>query len=305
MAHRLLLAGLAGAAFLVAALIPTTPAAGREPQPAWIEMDIPANNGLRAHLETSSEGITLELRRKGRLVSYRVQGEATELGLKAQFGQLGRIDVAFEPTEMHTEEPPKGCSGPPSRWGDGRFVGAIEFTGERGYVRIDASRVKGTIDVPREADWRCRTNPRSVRQLGAPQFPTPPRREQSEAGAEVATLSAIDAQCLCYFAAFAVPDRKHRPRSFYGSRFEGREGMEISRTTFADARAATFVFDHATGTATVRPPRPFSGHGTFKRRPNAGNLWTSTIRVPLLGADPLSIRGHGYRARLVRALPGD
>ena len=29
------------------------------------------------------------------------------------------------------------------------------------------------------------------------------------------------------------------------------------------------------------------------------------MRVPLLGADPLSIRGDNYRARLVRALPGD
>jgi hypothetical protein len=305
MTHRLLIPVLAASAFLVAALIAAAPASAREPQPAWIEMDIPANNGLRAHVETSSEGITLDFRRKGRLVSYRVQGEATELGLKAQFGQLGRIDVAFEPTEMHTEKPPKGCSGPPSRWGDGFFVGAIEFTGEREYVRIDASRAKGTMDVSRESDWRCSANPRSMRQLGAPQFPTPPRRERSEAGAEDAALSAIDAQCQCYFVAFAIPDRKHRPRSFYGARFEDREGMEITRTTSADGGASTFVFNHSTGTATVRPPGPISGHATFMRRPNARDLWTSTIQVPLLGADPLSIRGDGYRARLVRALPGD
>jgi hypothetical protein len=74
--------------------------------------------------------------------------------------------------------------------------------------------------------------------------------------------------------------------------------MEIARATFASAAASAFVFDYEAGTATLRPPQPFSGHATFRRRPHADNLWRSTIRVPLLGADPLRPGGPGSGAVL-------
>lgn len=304
---RLLVPTLAIALFLPAAPVAAAPALGavtRSPS-VDIEFGLAANHGLHAHV-ANYEQITLEVKRKGRFVTYEVPGEVTETGLKAQFGALGLIDVAFEPIETRTEEPPKGCTGEPSTMSEGFFVGTIEFDGEREYVQIDQSRAKGTLSIWRESEWQCpRRSIASIRSRSASR-PSPVGADrESKAAKEPATLEAVDNRCRCFFAAYAERDRKGRgPSTFVGARFEQREGMEITRATYANAGASAFVFDHKAGTARVRPPQPFSGHATFKRRPRKRDLWRSTIRVPLLGAAPLDVRGHNFHARLVRALPG-
>lgn len=80
-----------------------------------VELKLQASDGLQAKLETSDdEMVTLELGRKGRGVSYEVQGEVTEAGLKVRFGRLGLIDVAFTPTKtLSMTEPSEGCEGEP------------------------------------------------------------------------------------------------------------------------------------------------------------------------------------------------
>lgn len=268
---------------------------------ASAELKLRANNGLHAELEANDDEVTLEFRRKGRLVSYQVKGEVTEAGLKARFGRLGLIDVSFQPTKTLSEnEPPKRCVGEPWTEREGFFTGTIEFSGEREYVRIEVSRAKGTMSV--SSEWQCRRRKGPIRVGGTP------RRLALSSGAEPeaepATLSVFSRRCRCGVLAVGVRHSNGRGRSlFYGVRSENREGMEIGRVTFAYAGASTFVFDHAAGTATVRPPPPFSGHATFKRRPRGRDLWRSTIRVPLLGADPLIPSGRSFRATLRRDYP--
>jgi hypothetical protein len=268
---------------------------------AWVEFTLRANRGLHAKLEASNGEISLEIRRKGRLVSYRVEGEATEAGLKAQFGDLGLIDVTFRPTEtLSTSEPPKRCEGEPWTRSEGFFVGTIEFTGEREYVRIEASRAKGLMTVYPE--WQCDLRKGPIRNRSAPQG----LARDSRAEEEPATLSAFSRRCRCGFTAVGARYRNGRGRSiFLGVKVESREGMEIGRLTIAYAGASTFAFDHAAGTATVHPPPPFSGHATFKRRPRGRDLWRSTIRAPLLGVDPVSPRGPSFRTVLRREYPFD
>jgi hypothetical protein len=303
----LLVPALAIAALLVtAAPVAASPAADRVTHFASvdIELGLPANHGLHAHI-ANYEKITLEIERKGRLVTYEVPGEVTETGLKVQFGNLGLIDVKFEPTKTRTDEPPKGCKGRPSTLSEGLFVGTIKFTGEREYVRIETTQAKGRLNVWRESEWRCPSHKRSRHTHNTPQPPTLRSRQRSEAEKEPATLAAVSRRCSCFFGAVAERDRRGRgPSTFFGAQFEEREGMEISRVTSAEAGASAFVFNHAAGTATVHPPSPFSGSGTFKRRPHGRDLWRSTIQVPLLGVDPIRIGGRSFRAGLVRALPG-
>jgi hypothetical protein len=269
-----------------------------------IEFGLPANNGLHVHVANYEE-ITLEIERKGRLVTYKAPGEVAETGLMAKFGDLGLIDVTFEPTRTRTDEPPKGCKGRPSALSEGLFVGTIEFTGEREYVRIDATQAKGELNVWRESEWRCPSHKRPRRTHSAPRLPTLRSRQQSETEKGPATLAVASRRCNCFFAAFAKRDRRGRgPSIFVGAQFEEREGMEISRVTSAEAGASAFIFDHAAGTAKVHPPQPFTGNGTFKRRRHGRDLWRSTIQIPLLGADPLRVGDPGFRASLVRELPG-
>jgi hypothetical protein len=261
--------------------------------------------GVAHHLKTNSEGVYLKIYRRGRLASYKVQGESTEAGLKARFGKLGLIDVTFRPTKTRLEKPPKGCKGKPSTDSEGLFVGTIKFTGELEYVQIETTEAKGTMWVDRAFEWKCPRQKEPPRTHGARRPSTLSFRDRSDADKEPATLVAMNRHCGCFFAAYAAPNRRGRGRTvFVGAKFESLEGMEINRGTIVDADPSAFVFDHATGTAQVHPPHPFSGSGIFKRRPHGRDLWRSTIQVPLLGANPLSVGGPGFRAKLVRALPG-
>jgi hypothetical protein len=278
-------------ATLVALAPPATaPAAGPETGTVvTAEFALQASNGLHAHLETSPNGetVTLELRRQGRLVSYEVAGRVTEAGMKVRFGRLGLIDVAFTPTRtLSSTEPSPGCTGAPRTLREGTFAGTIDFTGERNYVRIAASQVKGSMSVI--SQWTCPEVPAALTGARGSAAPRSSKRKPP------ASLEVFGRHCRCLFSA-GIHYSKGRERSiFSGMRAERGEGMEILRATVVHGGASAFVFDHAAGTATVRPPPPLSGVGTFSRR--GPDLWRSTIRIPLLGAAPLTPNGPGFQA---------
>lgn len=301
----LLVPAIAIAALLVAAPVAAA-AAGPTQQFVSVDFRLAPVNDLRAHVEARDDEVTLEIAGGNSAAVYKVEGEITEAGLKAQFGKLGEIDVAFDPTKtLSKSNPPKGCEGEPWTEREGLFTGTIQFTGEREYARIEASRAKGEMSVASE--WKCPRTKGPIRLDDSPRLSLRRPRERSEPKAEEsATLFAHSRRCRCTFAAFAVRYPNGRGKTIlYGARAENREGMKISRVTYARAGASAFIFDHGAGTAEVHPPQPFSGDATFKRRPHGRNLWRSTIRVPLLGADPVSLGGGSFRAGLRRDFPGD
>ncbi len=266
-----------------------------------VEFDLPASNGLRAHLETSpDEDVTLAIGRERQgvfqEVRYEVPGEVSEAGLKVRFGRLGLIDVGFTPTATLDETAPSpGCMGAPRTLREGVFAGTIAFAGERDYVRIEAPQVEGSMSVI--APWQC------PEEDGLNPFePVPgfPRSSARPVGGEreTASLHAGNRRCLCFFAA-GVHHRHSGGRSiFVGARAERRERMAIIRLTAAPGPASAFDYDHKVGTASLRAPRPLRGRASFERRPQGRELWKSTIRVPLLGAAPLRTDGPGFRAGL-------
>jgi len=146
---------------LCVALLAAAPAAAAstnpDERPATVKIPLVANHGFHARVETEADDeIALKIHRKGRLAIYALRAGATEASLKARFGKLGMIDVAFKPTKtLRTVEPPKGCKGEPSTNREGLFVGTIKFVGERRYARIEAARAKGRMWVNRESEWEC------------------------------------------------------------------------------------------------------------------------------------------------------
>jgi hypothetical protein len=286
-----LLASATVIALLLAA--PTAPAASPETGTIVnVELGLKASNGLQAQLETSDdETVTLELRRKDRLVSYEVKGEVTNEGLKVRFGRLGLIDVAFTSTRtLSSTEPSEGCTGEPRTLREGTFTGTIDFTGERNYVRIMAAQVEGSMSVI--SQWRCPEEPTPLAR------PSRPLALTSRSEGKAATLYAFGRRCSCYFAA-SVHFSKGKARStFYGVKAERREGIEIVRAIVARAGGSAFVVDRAAGTATVRPPLPFRGRATLTRRPGQRPLWRSTIRMPFLGAAPINPQGPDFLVSL-------
>jgi hypothetical protein len=256
-----------------------------------VELDLPASNGLRAHLKTSEkEVVTLELLNEEQAVTYEVQGEVTEAGLKVRFGRLGTIDVAFTPTTtLDSTGPSEGCTGAPRTLREGVFTGTIDFTGEHGYVRIEGPQATGSMSVI--SQWECPDNGFAPFRGG---LRTALRPKGDD---ETASLHAYSRSCSCFFGA-GLHHRSSGGKSiFYGARAEERDGMQISRVTSIRAAAGAFTFDQEAGTARLRPPPPFSGQAAYKRRPGR-DLWRSTIRVPLLGAAPLRTDGPRFRAML-------
>lgn len=268
---------------LVALLVGAAPAAAEEN--VTVAMQLPANNGLYAKLEASGEdGVELEFRDERRVAFYSTAEDGYDAaGIDLAFGRLGRFQAEFRPTETTAEfGPPRGCRGKPGTNQVGWFVGDFEFRGERGFVRIDAERVKGRLRV---TDWECSA------------------RRSLAAESEQATITAIS------------PDRRHRLLVF-GSRgedgadtgfialaFERREGMKIARYAYASSGRAGLRFDNAAGTALVEPPFPFNGRARFTRHPNGHNAWAGSLNVPLLGAGRVHFAGPGYRARMKPELP--
>lgn len=260
---------------------------------ARVEFDLSTDNGLKAHLETSEkEVVTLQLLDEDHAVTYEVKGEVSEAGLKVRFGRLGLIDVAFTPTAtLDSTEPSEGCTGAPRTLREGVFSGTIDFTGERNFVRIEGPQATGSMSVI--SQWQCPDNPFAPFKGPLGRAPRPKGDE------ETASLHAESRRrsCGCFFAA-GVHHRHSGGKSiFYGATFEHREGMQISRITSAEGRPGAFSFDQEEGIATLRPPAPFSGHATYRRRPGR-DLWRSTIRVPLLGHAPLRTDGPSFRAML-------
>lgn len=289
---------IAVAAALLA--VPAGVASGVGPEAGTVvqvELELKASNGLQALLKNSEDGtVTLELRKKGQIVKYEVPGEATEAGLKVRFGRLGLIDVAFTPTKtLSSTEPGEGCTGAPRTLREGVFAGTIEFTGERGFVRIEGPQATGSMGVI--SQWECpELEAKDPSAAASRRLAAAARAGKGER--ESATLSAGSRGCSCYFAA-GVHHRHSGGKSiFLGVKVEKREGMAITRGTQVIGPASAFDFNHAAGTARLHPPSPLSGDATFEFRPRGRGLWRSTIRVPLLGADPIATGGPGFTAIL-------
>lgn len=296
-------------ALALLALLVLAPAAGAADSTvlsASTGFDLPTHDSrLHAHVDVFNEEFALEIRSKHGYASYKVDGEATEAGLKARFGQLGVIDLAFQPTEVELERPPKGCVGPPSRFSDGVLTGTVSFVGEGEYVRIEETRVEARLEVWRESEWRCpRHKPRAPANRAPRRLPFASRPSTEDK--DPAILAASKRGCRCSFVALSLPDDRGRVSTyFYGAKFEETEEVEITRVTGNEkaAAASTFTFNHKAGTASVHPPGPIAGSGHIERRPHGPDLWRSSIRVPLLGAEPIDMREGGYRAVLVKDEP--
>lgn len=290
----LLLPVIAVATALLAVLTGVASGTGREQGTVvLVKLELKASNGLHAHLENSEDGtVTLGLRKEDQIATYQVHGEATEGGLKARFGRLGLIDVAFTPTKtLNSTEPGEGCTGAPRTLREGVFTGTIEFTGEREFVRIEGPQATGSMSVI--SRWECLEADAMARvsRLSA-------TFRDEKGGGESATLAAVRRGFSSYFVAGVAHRHSGGKSIFLGAKIEIREGMDIWRATEVRGPASAFDFDHAAGTAALRPPAPFSGHASFAARPRGRGLWRSTIRVPLLGANPIDTGGPGFRVTL-------
>jgi hypothetical protein len=228
---------------------------------------------------------------KQAMTAYVARGTVTEHRIAASFGRLGQIDVRFRPSGRVVESRPgRRCRGTDHFTSQlGVFVGGIRFSGEKHYVAVRSHRAKGRVRTPLHLN--CASIPRGVRSdrrarpvphhtAFIPTFLAATRRH----GVSSVELLTLGIGRTTLFAAITE---------------EGLGSMARIRfaLTTAHSKKAVVLNDPLTK-ATITPPPPFRGKGTYRAAPDGTTTWTGPLSVTFPGAPRLPLTGEDFEATL-------
>jgi hypothetical protein len=247
-----------------------------------------ATNGYSAQLKSEGDKLRLTISR-GLFPSlvYTFHGRVSGAGIHAKIADLGVIDLKFSPSgNVRHGKPPKHCDGPRATQVEGHFVGELDFHAERGVTGFDLTSTKGSVAAP---GWRCRKESFEDYLQAAP------------SGSTYTLLQAIVPGRPGGFTALAAVDAEHPGpigAEFSASARTHRGSVTVDHLAVALAKNA-LSFDRTLTTATVDPPRPFTGNAAYCRTCATGSRWTGDLSVLLPGIDgPIAMTGSDYRPTL-------
>jgi hypothetical protein len=236
---------------------------------------------------------TMIVSRGRRVAFYTTPATVTAERVTARFGSLGALDYRFAPK-------PKGsvdCNG--SEEGEARFEGTFNFTGENGYVHIEAGQAEGSYQVypePKNCP-RGRLARRVVRY----------HPHYSDKGATLQARAGSPAKGrVREVMIFDEGGRESHKVAVFAVLAEAREGMSVQRGVSMAAGSRVFRWNLEKGIARLRPPAPFSGSATFIRRGHKGHgTWKGSLSMPIFGGEPVELAGGEFRAFLHKGVPQD
>lgn len=262
------------------------------------EFTLKGSNGYRITVSADPEAggpVKLSVEGHSGAAVYIAPGHATANTIRARFGRLGRVSVRFKPSgrerDVKVQEKCFRHRPPVVSSKLGSFVGTIRFRGERGYTRVSAHRAQGGIGDPLTNTSKkhgCefhRSSAERRRELQSVSL------EASSPDAEVFLFAGRlfgNQRRLASSGESAVPGEDRY--AFVVGQAEKVGRMRILRLAEALGGPETFVFDEGLTSATVIPPFPFTGSGSFARNPDGSTSWTGTLAVSLpgLGSVPLT-----------------
>jgi hypothetical protein len=254
-----------------------------------MEAHLRGSKGFGISLFGSGRDVDLTARGHHASVSYDVRSTSSGRQLKGRFGQLGRVSMYFHPRQKaHFVPGPAGnCTGGGKFVEPGTFVGRLEFKGEQGYTKVQASRIRGT--VTRNLKETCKESP------GGGEGGPP---------ATWTLLRASSKDDRVSFGAFKI--ESHARPAIDASIFSAsildlrRHGMSVFRSIQSDDKADAFEVTRAHGTvvaAAVDPPAPFSGSATYRRGVQApSESWTGSLTGDFPGIGPVTLAGPEFCA---------
>jgi hypothetical protein len=236
---------------------------------------------------------TIVLNRGPQAAYYSAPAKVTARRVTARFGRLGELDYRFAPKRNGSVN----CDG--AEEGEAAFEGTFVFTGENGYVHIEAPDAEGS--------FRIYPEPKNCPQVRLGRRVVPYSPTYSGAGATLEARAGSRAKGrmreIKIFDAGQQGPHKVAVYAFLG---EKREGMSVARGVQLAAGSGAFRWDLEKGTATLRPPGPFTGWATFARRGNGGpGTWKGSLGMPILGGDPVKLAGAEFRAFIHKGMPQD
>jgi hypothetical protein len=266
-------------------------------------------------------------RRKGRgpasSTTYLAHGKVTPTSIAASFGDRGRIDVRFQPSGRKLRATNNaGCKRPGggilARFGV--FAGELRFQGDGGFTSAEVHRVPGRA-VDFSALVAClfgAATPHTQQAvLPAPRLPwgihlpgadvgvrqatpeTPSVQTHPSGGPKPTTLLA-DHKTPLSRTVFAAQVRGRGKVRLLALESASEGSIGVIRFVAAKAAPSVFSANGALSSASVKPPAPFSGTGTYEQGPGNAKSWTGSLAVSFLGAPHVPLAGALFSVRLAR-----
>ena len=216
---------------------------GLEAEGFTVRVDVENNDG--------DVNATITLNRGPRFAYYTAPATVTADRVTAQFGSLGELDYRFTPKRNGSVDCDYG-----TEEGEAVFEGTFVFTGENGYVHIEAPGAEGTFRID-PAPTNC-----AQKRLARRAVPYSPTYSGEGATLEAGTGSRAKGKPreVNVFDLGKKGPNRVVVDAYLG---EKREGMSVARGVGLTAGSGAFRWDLKKGTATLRPPKPFTGSATF------------------------------------------
>ncbi|HEU4736274.1 MAG TPA: hypothetical protein VFS48_04505 [Solirubrobacterales bacterium] len=294
MRRALVLVGVLFAGLLVAVPAPAGGAGREVERELAFDMDV---EGFSVHVFVSNNDgdvdATIFLNRGPQVAYYTAPARVTAEQVTSRFGRLGELDYRFAPKRNGSVD----CNG--AEEGDAVFEGTFNFTGENGYVHIEAGHAEGSFRVSPEPK-NCPQG-RLARRV-VPYHPT-----YSEDGATLEARAGSRAKGRIREVSVFDDGRKGPHKvALLAYRAEKREGMAVARGVQLAIGSGAFRWNLEKGTATLRPPAPFTGSATFTRQGNDGHgTWKGSLGMPILGGEPVKLAGREFRTFIHKGVPQD
>lgn len=236
---------------------------------------------------------TMILSRGPQVAFYSTLAKVTAERVTARFGGLGELDYRFAPKRNGSIE----CTG--SENGEAVFEGTFDFTGENGYVHIEADHAEGFFQIYPE--------PKNCPQKRLARRFVPYHPSYSDEGATLHARAGSRAKGTMREIS-VYDDGRHGSHkvAVFATLAERREGMVVARGVQLAAGSRAFRWNMEKGTATLRPPAPFTGSATFTRHGHDGHgTWRGSLVMPILGGEPVELAGREFRAFIHKGVPQD
>jgi hypothetical protein len=215
---------------------------------------------------------------------YAAPAIVSEDFVKADLGSLGRVDLAIHPSGAEKKIHIK-CSKETYSFESGEYEGIVEFEGEGGYTRVEATRIP--FQPPVTSFCGGGSGKGETRAAGLP-------------GARLQGLSFTHGRRLTFQVNKNHPRRGRVP--FSAELRERHDGIRIYRGVDGFAPANSFHFGPNLRSASLHLPSPFSGSATLRRRPNSVTpSWTGDLALDFVDHPNVRLAGPGVFVSLTHA----
>jgi hypothetical protein len=236
---------------------------------------------------------TVMLSRGPQVAYYAAPAKVTAERVTARFGSFGELDYRFTPQR----EGGVDCNG--AETGEAVFEGTFDFTGENGYVHIEAGHAEGS--------FRIYPKPKNCPQKRLARRVVPYHPSYSDEGATLQARAGLPAKGrMREVNVFDEGQRGPHKVVVFATLAEKHEGLTVARGVEMTAGSGAFRWNLEKGTGALRPPAPFTGWATFTRHGHDGHgTWKGSLGMPIFGGEPVELAGGEFRAFIHKGVPQD